>query len=204
MMIGMSFFTWIHEANTMISGSPGITRKMLIRRLNSSSTHPPKKPAHIPTRMLKAVAIRPMANPSARVGRAPLIICRKISWLRWSVPSQCAAEGACIGAAVKSEADGSPVQTSGAKMATRIKKARRPSPTAALRLRAIRASHSGIPRRSVRRTRNGAAGAGAPPPGPSSPSASSVIGCRCIVGSSSAGKVRRRARAGRGVCTGDR
>ena len=47
-----------------------------------------------------AVAHKPMANPSSRLGHAPSTICRKISWFRWSVPRGWAGDGGCIGGIV--------------------------------------------------------------------------------------------------------
>src|SRR5437763_16177853 len=62
----------------------------------------------------------------------------------------------------------------GPTMANARKKARITRPMAALRLRTSRDSHRSAPTRRVRRTINGAAGAGAPPPGPATSGAVSV------------------------------
>ena len=63
----------------IISGSPGITKKIFVNIDKISSPQPDKKPADTPMTAANTVAIRPVDKLTTITPLVPIMICEKIS-----------------------------------------------------------------------------------------------------------------------------
>ena len=80
-------------AITIISGMSGMTRKMSVIRISTTSMMPPKNPEITPTAPPISIATRAAANPTSSDTRVPAISSESMSTPPSSVPSQWAELG---------------------------------------------------------------------------------------------------------------